>query len=175
MQEVAIQLRFNRACLGALKRTKTRNGHERVVYCMLRDPAGRVMFLPTWWAAVVRYAADVTNSCQGLVSKIDWDPIIVGDTGRDWRRVVVPVRADHAGRERYCMHEAFRPGDVVEVNAVIPDGMTATDLHGLLSVAGAYKGISPFRHDAECYGTFEVLSVRPRIRKQRGDSSEEIA
>jgi hypothetical protein len=109
----------------------------------------------------------VGNLGQGLVNKIDWDPIIDGHLCHNWRRTVVSARDDNAGRTRYCSHEAFRPGDVIGVNAVLPAGLSTDDLYELLTVAGTYKGISPFQKEGERYGTFEVISVRPTVRSKR--------
>jgi hypothetical protein len=133
------------------------------------------MFLPTWWLDIVCYAANVANLGQRLVGQIDWDPIIDGHICFNWKRVVVHARDDKYNRPRYCLHEAFRPGDVIGVNAVLPDGLSPDDLYELLTVAGTYKGISPFRKGGERYGTFEVLSVLPTVRSKRepsGDGAE---
>jgi hypothetical protein len=174
MQEVTIRLRFNRECLGAARRVKHSGDFEKIIYSMPRDPGGRVMFLPTWWSLIVQYASKVANLGQGLVRKIDWDPIIDGHLYPSWRRIVVTARDDRAGRTRYCSHEAFRPGDIIGVNAVLPDGLSVDDLYELLSVAGTYKGISPFQKDGEVYGTFEVLSVRPTVRSEREKQDADV-
>lgn len=174
MQEVTIRLRFNRECLGAAKRTKRRGQYEKIIFCMPRDPNGRVMFLPTWWSIIIKYASAVVNLGQGLVGKIDWDPVIDGHPCPNWRRIVVPARDDSANRTRYCSHEAFRSGDVIGVNAVLPDGLSADDLCELLTVAGTYKGISPFQKEGERYGTFEVLSVCPTVRSRRENQATDV-
>jgi hypothetical protein len=114
----------------------------------------------------MRYAAKVANRAYGLVGKIDWDPIVDGTPRTDWRRTVVSAHDDPKKRERYAVHEAFPPGSVIGINAVIPKGLTVDEFANLLSIAGTYKGISPFREDDERYGTFEVLSVKPAVRNR---------
>lgn len=164
MQEVQIRLRFNRECLGAVRR-KTRRG--QTVFRLPRDARGRVMFLPTWWAGLMCYAATVANRAHKLVRKIDWDPIVDGSPRCDWRRTVVSAREDTRGRERYALHEAFPPGSIIGVRAVLPSGLTVDEFQELLVVAGTYRGISPFQEDCERFGTFEVVTVTPTIRNRR--------
>jgi len=168
MQEVTIRLKFTRECLGSVRRVKMRNGFGKTIFSMPRGPGGRVMFLPTWWSELVKYASELANLGQGLVGKITWDPVVDGYPRPNWRRIVVPARRDRRGRARYCSHEAFGPGDTIGVNAVLPTGLSTEDLFTLLELAGTYKGISPFHRNQELYGTFEVVSIRPAVRsKQR--------
>lgn len=163
MQEVQIRIQFIRGCLGAISR-KTRGG--QTIYRLPRGSRNRVMFLPTWWAGLMRYAATVTNLAQGLVAKIDWDPLVDGQPRGNWRRTVVAAREDKRGRRRYALHEAFLPGSVISVRAVLPSGLTVDDLRELLEVAGTYRGISPFQDESR-YGTFEVVSITPAIRERQ--------
>lgn len=161
MQEVTIRLRFNRACLGGTKRRH----RGQTVFRMDRDAAGRIMFMPSQWLVLMRYAARVANRHHSTVRKIDWDPLIVGTPSRqDWARGIVKQAEGEASRTFYAIHEAFQPGDVVSVNALLPDGMPVGDFQPLLEIAGAYRGFSPYNNQTEKYGTFEVLSVTPRTR-----------
>ncbi len=173
MQEVTARLRFNRECLGFARQQTARN---QVIYAMPRDSSGRVMFLPSWWKGRFRYAAKVVNRYNNLVKKIAWDPIVDGRVSR-WKRIIVPARQDPGGRERYALHEAFRQGDIIGVNAVLPDGLSVDAFSELLSVVGTYKGISPFQDEQETYGTFEVVSVTPTVRSRdnftQGEEEEE--
>ena len=146
MIEVTVRLRFNRHSLGAVRCKKLNK--------MLRDPEGRVMFLPTWWAVLMRYAAKVLNRHQRLVNDIDWDPIIDGNP-TNFRRYYEP--------NRYTLHEAFHPNDVIGVNAVLPSGLSISDFMQLLDVAGRYKGISPYK-PRDKWGTFEVINI---VRRKR--------
>ena len=159
MQEVHIKLRFNRVCLGAAKRK--RNGY--VVFCFERDPNQRVMFLSSLWGALMRYAAKLTNRHQNVVKKIDWCPVVSGTPKKDWRRTIIrrPAHTKSAQppRAHFAVHEAFVPGDVVELSAVLPAEISIEDFMQLLIVVGKYRGFSPFNNAQEKYGTFEVLSV----------------
>lgn len=146
LQEVTVRLRFNNECLGAVRK---RDCNE-----MLRDPEGRVMFMPTWWQAIVTYAAKVCNKHQTLVREIDWDPVVDG-APKPFRRYYEP--------NRFTVHEAFLKGDVIGVNCVIPSGVSIDDLWELMNCAGSYKGISPYKPERK-YGTFEVVEIRPRVR-----------
>ena len=164
MQEVVVRLRFNSACLGSAKR---RLKSEQVVFCMLRDTQGRVMFLPSWWHERMLYAAQLANSGYALVPRIAWDSAVDGTLRPDWRRIVVPARADPGKRARYAVHEAFPPGSEIGVRAVLPAGLTADQFSELLTIVGTYRGISPFVDEAQSYGTFEVVSVMPAVRGDR--------
>lgn len=158
MQEVTIKLRFNRVCLGGAKR---KHG-GRVVFCFERDPRQRVMFLPSLWSSLLRYAAKLTNRHQNAVKKIDWCPVIEGLPKKDWRRTIVRRPApgnESKARTHFAVHEAFVPGDVITLSAVLPAEITLDDFSQLLTVIGKYRGFSPFNVPQEKYGTFEVLSV----------------
>lgn len=156
MQEVTIQLRFNRVCLGAAKRRR----HGNVIFCFDRDPGNRVMFLPSAWLTGMRYAAKVANRHQTAVKKIDWCPIIVGEPRTDWRRTIVSQYGKET-KTHFALHEAFRPGDVITLSAVIPDDISLADFEHLLTLVGKYRGFSPFNNSQEKYGTFEIISVEP--------------
>lgn len=156
MEEVCIQLRFNRPCLGVAKRQEG----KRTIFRMDRDAAGKVMFMPSAWQGLMRYAAKVANRHQTLVKDIDWNPVIDGEPQREWRRWIAPE--GDTRRTHYALHEAFMPGDVVKITAVLPDGMTRETFRDLLELAGNYRGFSPFNNQTEKFGTFEVVSIEPR-------------
>lgn len=172
MQEVSIRLRFIRECLGSAKRRK---GRDQTVFRMPRDPRGRVMFLPSWWSQLMAYAAKVHNLGQSLVSKIDWDPIVDGAPQKNWRRIIVAPSDDPKGRARYAVHEAFPPGSVIAIKAVLPDGLGVDDFQELLTIAGTYKGISPYKPKDENYGTFEVVSVKKAVRQKQENTNENVS
>jgi hypothetical protein len=153
MQEVTIDIRFNRVCLGAAKRKK----HGQIVFCFDKDPGGRVMFMPSAWLAAMRYAAKLANKHHTEVKKIDWCPIVVGQPRTDWRRNIISNPGPNA-RQHFAMHEAFCPGDVISLSAVLPDEISIGDFDKLLTIVGKYKGFSPF-NSQEKYGTFEVLRI----------------
>jgi len=156
MQEVAITLRFNRACLGAAKRKR----NSGVVFCFDRDPTGRVMFMPSAWVSCMRYAAKLANKHFSAVKKIDWCPLVGGVPRPDWRRGIVAHNQSFRGTH-YAVHEAFRPGDTINLSAVLPDEMSVAEFEALLIVVGKYRGFSPFNNKQEKYGTFDVLEARP--------------
>jgi hypothetical protein len=156
MQELAVTLRFNRVCLGAAKRRR----HGQVVFAFERDPNGRVMFLPSAWASLLRYAAKLANRHQAEVKRIDFCPVIGGEPCNDWRRTVVTQGGPQA-KSHFVVHEAFRPGDTATISVVLPEEISAADFEHLLNLVGKYKGFSPFNNDSEKYGTFEVVSIEP--------------
>lgn len=163
MEEVAIRLRFNRPCLGAAKR---RQG-DRSIFCMDRDPAGRVMFMPAAWQSVMVYAAKLANRHQALVKKIDWCPTIDGQPSREWRRTI-------PGGSHYALHEAFMPGDEIAVTAVLPGGISSQDMQELLEIVGKYKGFSPFNNATEKFGTFEVLRVTSQRVARTAEPEDDV-
>jgi len=108
----------------------------------------------------MRYAAKVANRHYAEVKKIDWCPIVVGEPRNDWRRTIISQQ-ENSVKSHYALHEAFRPGDIVILSAVLPDEIPIADFMHLLTIVGRYKGFSPFNNSQEKYGTFEVISVEP--------------
>lgn len=170
MQEVTIRLRFTRECLGAAKQ---RGRRGRVKFVMPRDTRGRVIFLPSWWHSLLRYAAKVASRYGTLVTRIDWDSVVDGVPLPNAQRTVVAARDDPRGRRRYAIHEAFPAGSVIGVNAVLPTGLSIDAAYDLLTIAGTYRGISPFQDTTETYGTFEVVSINPTVRGGSAGSGEQ--
>lgn len=156
MQELAIKLRFNRPCLGAAKRKK----HGQVLFGFDRDADNRVMFLPSAWLGVMRYAAKLANKHHSAVQKIDWCPVVEGRPRNDWRRTIVSNNSGET-RSHYAVHEAFPPGETILLSAVIPDEISLADFERLLEIVGKYKGFSPFNNSTDHYGTFEIISIVP--------------
>jgi len=163
MQEVQIRLRFNRECLGAAKR---KTNSDQIIYGFLRDSNRRVMFLPTWWGSLMHYAAKVVNCAHKLVGQINWDPVVDAPPNKTFRRYL--NRGD-----RYALHEAFLSGTVIGVKAVLPDGLTIDEFQELLEVSGAYRGISHYQPKDDNYGTFEVESISPTIRRRTKQKTEQ--
>lgn len=157
MQEITIKIRFNRVCLGGAKKRR----HGQVIFCFDRDPSQRVMFLPSAWLSCMRYAAKIANRHHADVKKIDWCPLVMGEPRNDWRRTILTPQAENQPRSHYALHEAFRPGDIVVLSAVLPEEISLGDFVHLLTLVGKYRGFSPFNNAQEKYGTFEVLSVEP--------------
>ena len=156
MREVTVRIKFTKHCLGSVKRDD-RTGK----FYLPRDPNGSVVFLSTWHAANMRFAAKVFGRHQDEVSKIHWDIAVDGIVreGRDgWYRRYYIVNG--AAKERYALHEAFVPGQIVGINCVVPSTITDGDFWQLMEIAGRYRGLSPSKPGE--YGHFEVVSIRPR-------------
>lgn len=162
MLEVSIRLQFNQVCLGAAKRRRK----GQVYFGFDRDADDRVLFLPSAWAGVMRYAAKLANKHHNVVQKIDWWPVVAGKPRNDWRRTIIS-RQEGIVRSHYAVHEAFQPGAAIELFAVLPDELCLDDFKELLSIVGKYKGFSPFNTTTDHYGTFEVLSIEPVIRADK--------
>ena len=160
MQEVTIRIRFTSPCIGFSKKTQGKD----VVFCMPRDGQGHVMFLTSWWRDRMQYAAKVANKCYADVGQIDWGTRVDGRLER-WRRNIVQA-GKPSRRNRYALHEAFRPGAEIGITAVLPASIILNDFIELLGVIGTYKGMSPYQSQQETYGTFDVLSVMPTIRRK---------
>lgn len=154
MQEVIIKLRFNRECLGSAKRKR----HSQTIFAFDRDPSDRVMFMPSAWLSVMRYAAKLSNRHHSVVQKIDWCPIVEGQPRTDWRRTIVN-RSGTSPKTHYAVHEAFPPGATILISAVVPDEIPLNEFEELLAIVGKYKGFSPFNNATEHYGTFEIISI----------------
>lgn len=114
------------------------------------------MFLPTWWNSIVRDAAVQLNKPVRLVRQIRWAAAIDGVPVRWPRYLPDTERRKH---RPFAMHEAFLPGTEIVVGATLPDGLSIADLTGLLELAGALYGISPYK--PRQYGQFEVVSIKP--------------
>jgi hypothetical protein len=103
------------------------------------------MFLPGAWTGLLKYASTLANRHQSAVKKVDWCPVINGDPCNDWRRTVV-THGGPAPKSHFVVHEAFRPGDCVELSAVLPDDLPVADFSYLLTLVGKYRGFSPFNN-----------------------------
>jgi hypothetical protein len=148
MQAVVIRIRFSRPCLGALKTAMSFN--------MLRDQNERVIFLPGWWREILHFGARLLGFPRSVVEAVEWDQIIDGNLSRFTRRGTRRRRP-----RAFAVHEAFLPGDIIGVRAVLPDGLSIDSFWRLLCAGGTYHGISPYRTVHRRYGTFEVISVIP--------------
>lgn len=171
MQEVTIRLKMVSPALGYA--AKELGANRGVIYRMPRDGQGRVMFLSSWWLQRMVYAATVVNMYQQVVKAIAWSTVVDGAI-TSWRRM---LPHEEGKRQRYALHEAYRPGTVIGVTAVLPAGLPIDDFVSLLDVVGTYKGISPFQSPTENYGMFEVQSVMPAIRQmsQAGTAARETS
>lgn len=161
MRELTVRIKFTRPSLGNVP---IRDSSGR--FAMPRSPSGQVTFLATWHSANMRYAAQVLGRHQDTVGKIRWDIAVDSTTPRDrWYQRYYPTTSK---KRRYALHEAFLIGHIVGINCVVPGVISHDDFWQLMSLAGRYRGLSPFR-PAE-YGLFTVESIRPRRNEPPIDS-----
>lgn len=170
MRELTVRIRFTRHSLGNVK-AKGKSGR----FLLPRSPDGSVLFMPSWHRANMRFAAQVIGKHQDEVGKILWDAKVDGIVRHNnWYR-----RYHTTGDSRYILHEAFQPGQIVGLNCVVPAPITDEDLWRLLTVAGQYKGLSPW-HPQE-FGLYDVESIHqrrfalPRSGGQDKNEGEETA
>lgn len=155
MRELAIRIRFTSPCLGHVQRQLRERGKKRLHWLMPRNPDGKVVFLNTWWRAILHKAAEILCKHQREINEIRFAPEVEGEP-----RAVPREYHVHFHREnRFSKHEAFFAGDVIGIQCVVPSAISDDDFHRLLTYAGKYSGISP-SHPGE-YGFFTVESVRP--------------
>lgn len=145
MPEITTSIRFTTACLGSV-----RNAEGPVTF--RRSPDGYVTLAPSAWTRALGYAADATGRNRKLAEEISVDPVIRRKP-RTYRRFY----RDH----EFTEHEAYMPGDVINVSALLPAAITHTDFLDLLRVVGAYCGISPYGWGRKGYGRFEVVEPAP--------------
>lgn len=151
MRELTVRIRFIEPSLGNVRQPGSTN------FVMPRDTRGVVIFMPTWHAANMKFAAKLLNLHQDEVGKILWDMAVDGVVRRGaWHRRYYQAGA----RRRYALHEAFQAGQVIGLNCVVPAAVAEDDLWRLMDMAGRYKGLSP-SHPGE-FGFFVVESIRPR-------------
>ena len=163
MRELAVRLRFTKHSLGNVK-AKDNSGR----FQLPRSADGPVIFLASWHKANMRFAANLLGRHQDEVGKIHWDISVDGNVRKDrWYRRY--YRAQN-GKRRYSLHEAFFPGEVIGVNAVVPVRIDDNDFWRLMNLAGRYRGLSPWKPGE--YGFFEVHSLLTR-RAPLGGSRRE--
>jgi len=151
MREVCANLRFTSPCLGAIKRHRIYKGNRQVVFELPKNGTGRVVFLPTWWQAILTKAASIFCHHQSLIRSVRVRLEVEGQPRAE------PYHRYYK-RDRFSRHEAFLPGDAVVVQFVIPDGLSVEDFSKILVIAGRYFGISPHRPNE--FGFFDVDSVQ---------------
>jgi len=141
--EVVVKLRFITPCLGK-KRSSSGKPDE-----MLKDTNGNIIFLPTWWDAILTYGSQAMSKHQKEIKKIEWDPLVDG-VPKNYRRYYT--------EKDFKDHEAFLKGQVIGVRAMLPNTIPLEDFQRMLELAGRYKGMSPYGYD-KGFGRFEVVEV----------------
>jgi hypothetical protein len=142
MYEVEIRLRFTTPCLGHVRH----DDYDRFLY----DATGAVTFMSSWWLESLRYGAQGLGRHQHAISDILFDSKIAGDVKKFKR---------YYSTDKYKEHEAFLTGTDIVVTAMVPDGVPINDLNTILTIAGKYRGISPYGWRTG-YGRFDVINVR---------------
>lgn len=168
MRELTVRLKFTTPCLGKVKQTRTisREGtrKKRSYFLFARDCDNKVVFMQQWWQSLMRRAADVACRYQREVRDIKFDLAVDGSPqptpDRFFRRFY--------GDNRFSQHEAFFAGDIIGISCLVPAAITEDGLVQLLSLAGKYFGISPFRPGE--FGFFKVVQV-----EKRGPAVEPVA
>ena len=141
--EVKVRLRFTTPSLG--------NVRGEVLDKMMRDPEGDVIFLQSWWRAVLAYGAQAYNRFEKDIDLVQTDPKVKGELNT-FRRYYKP--------NEFKMHEAFLAGAEIEVRFCLPRVIGPEEFKELLTLAGRYVGVSPYGHKQD-YGRFTVVSVEP--------------
>jgi len=163
MRELTVRICFTEHSLGSQKL----EGSGRFVFS--RSPNGSIIFLASWHYSNMRLAAQLLGRHQDEVGKIHWDINIEGKLRRKrWHRVYYRGRG---GREKFSQHEAFFPGQEIAVNCIVPERINDDDLRRLMSKAGQYRGLSPYKPGE--YGFFDVVSIYPRALMVDDEDSEE--
>jgi hypothetical protein len=155
MRELSVLIRFTNASLGNEKDQKTGR------FKFQRSPGreGKILFLSTWHHANMKLAADMMGRHQEAVKKIGWD-IAVDAELQDKCLTRCFYTKSPGGRERWSLHESLVQGQIICVNCVVPQEIDDQDFWTLLSIAGKYRGLSPWQPGK--YGQYEVVSIRPR-------------
>lgn len=152
VRELTVRIRFTRPALGNVK------GHDDDRFHLMRTAEGAVMFLNGWHRQNLKMASQLLGRHQSDVDKVLWDVAVdaVLRPDRWFRRYYT----NGAGRKRYAEHEAIMPGQIVGINCVVPSGISDDDMWQLMTLAGKYKGLSPYKPGE--FGHFVVESIRPR-------------
>jgi hypothetical protein len=155
MRELAVRIQFTKHCLGNVKKFHWEKGKKRYFFLLPRSPEGRVIFLATWWTAVLIKAAEVLCHFQDDVRSVKFSLEVDG--------LPRPVPEEFYRRfyegERFSKHEAFFPGDCIGLTCIVPSTISDENFQRLMTIVGKYYGISPARPNE--YGYFTVLSVQP--------------
>jgi hypothetical protein len=155
MRERTVRIQYSAPALG------TRKIDRAGRFEFQRSPVnGRIIFLPSWQQSNMRLAAKLLGRHQTAVDQVRWDPHIDGELRDDrWHRIY--YRAKQSRRLRYSRHEAFFPGQEVEIHMALPNAITDVEFLQLMDKAGQYKGLSPWRPGE--YGFFRTVSIYPRV------------
>lgn len=151
MRELTVRLRFRTHSLGDVHDSTGR-------MLMPRNPKKRIVFVASRHAENVSFAAQVMGKHYAEVLLIRWDVQVDGVLRPDpWYRRYYRT---NNGKLKYSEHEAFFPDEVVGINCMVPTAVSDADFGSLMTLAGKYRGLSPFRA-SDGFGLFEVESMAP--------------
>ena len=153
MRELTVRIKFTKACLGNVKKYITKGTKKWPCFYMPRTPDGNVRFEVNWWKHSVKFAAEVLCRHQKAVGKIHFDVNVDGKPHSDqdlfYKR--------YFAAKKFVKHEAFREGEIIGINCLVPNEITDDDFWRLIDLVGRYKGISPY--GPREYGFFVVDSI----------------
>lgn len=191
MRELSVRIKFTSPCLGKVKKHHRVQGKLRNHFLLPRNPEGKIVFMNTWWQAVLAQAARILCRHYGEVKKIRFAMEVDGkprtleegevtDERSGKSRTVLKGHYHRYYEEsRFSKHEAFFPGTVVGLTCVVPQTIGDEDFRRLMELAGKYSGISPGLPGK--FGFFTVESIRPtgtgrasRSDKQKSEEDEQI-
>jgi len=157
MRELTVRIKFTSPCLGNAKKFHNirvqGKRKKRTYFVHLRNPSNCVMFLPTWWQAIMRNAADVLSRHQQEVKGIRFALEVDGQP----RPIPEQLFNRYYDENRYSRHEAFMAGDTIGVTCVVPDQISDDDFWRLMQYAGKFYGISPCRPGEFGFFTVEKM------------------
>lgn len=153
MKEYTVHLRFVTPSLGNVKDPKTGN------FRFQRSDSGRILFMASWHKSNMRMASSILGSHQSSVDQILWD-LEIDAKLKDHCLHRIYYTKGKGGKTRWQTHESLVAGQEIGINCVVPDAISEEDLWRLLTIAGKYKGLSPWQ--PENWGRYEVVTIRPR-------------
>ena len=165
MRELTVRIRFLTPSLG---NQKADDGSGRFVF--QRSPDNNIIFLASWHNSNMRMASQLLNRFQSAALDIHWDINIDGKLKEErWYKNY--YRAANSNRLRYSLHEAFHENQIIGINCLVPIAISDEDFWRLMSKAGQYKGLSPWKPGE--FGFYDVVSIRPRrVHRGAGDVDE---
>lgn len=164
MRELSVRIRFTVPCLGKDKKSYRHEGKLRYKFVFQRSPQGKVVFLPTWWRAIMLKAANVMSQHQRAAEEIRFNPEVDGQPRKE-------LFTRWYDESKFTNHEYFPDGSVIGLTCIVPDSISDEDFERLLTYAGKYFGISPARPNE--FGFFEVEQIQ-RISLRRRDERKKI-
>jgi hypothetical protein len=136
-----------------------------------RSPDGNIIFLASWHHSNMRMAAQLLSRFQGEVSNVHWDINVDGKL-KDNRWHKNYYRTSPGGKLRYSLHESFQENQIIGLNCLVPNAISDEEFWRLMSKAGQYKGLSPWKPGEN--GFYDVVSIRPRRAAPIEEEVEEL-